>query len=186
MLFADIVGFSRLKEENLPCLWQFLTFLHAQLEQSCRRPDLVESWGDALYVVQPTASDMLHYAFALQRGFAACRPADFGLPYPLQVRVGLHAGPVYAGVHPLTGRDMIYGSHVSRTARIEPVTVPGQIYTSQQFVALLTVEESARRHRELFLGDVTAIWYHCTYLGIQNLAKNYGSQPVYHLRAAAG
>ncbi|MBF0157908.1 MAG: adenylate/guanylate cyclase domain-containing protein [Magnetococcales bacterium] len=185
MLFADIVGFSKLKEEDLPGLWRFLATIHEQLLQQCAIPDLVESWGDALYVVQSSASDMLRYAFALQQGFSACHPADFGLPYPLQLRIGLHAGPVYTGVHPLTGREMIYGSHVSRTARIEPVTVPGQIYASQQFVALLTMEESAPQHRQLSLGQSYPPWYFCTYLGVQNLAKNYGSQPVYHLRAVA-
>ncbi|NGZ27402.1 MAG: adenylate/guanylate cyclase domain-containing protein [Magnetococcales bacterium] len=183
MLFADIVGFSKLGEEDLPGLWRFLAALNNVLEAQCQTPDLVESWGDALYVVQSSASDLLHYAFTLQQGFSNSNPGNFGLSKPLQLRIGLHAGPVFAGVHPLTGRNMIYGSHVSRTARIEPVTVPGQIYCSQQFVALLTMEESTRQHRLLSMGELYTQWYDCTYLGIQHLAKNYGSQPVYHLRA---
>jgi pilus assembly protein FimV len=71
---------------------------------------------------------------------------------------------------------------VSRTARIEPVTVPGEIYASQQFVALLTAEENAVRHERQMTGERYAPWYRCEYLGIQALAKNYGDQPVYHLR----
>lgn len=186
MLFADIVGFSKLREEDLPGLWRMLAFIGEKLGAACTTPDLVESWGDALYVVMPTASDLLRYAFALQAGFGSCSPRDFDLPYTLQLRVGLHAGPVYEGVHPLTGRGMIYGSHVSRTARIEPVTVPGQIYASQQFVAMLTMEESGRVHRQSSVGETPEAWYRCAYLGIQALAKKYGSQPVYHLRPMTG
>ncbi|MCA3226419.1 MAG: hypothetical protein ING52_13105 [Burkholderiales bacterium] len=182
MLFGDIVGFSKLSEESLPGLWQLLEDLKASIEPGCRRPGLVESWGDALYVVMPDARSLLEYAFALQQGFAAADPLAYRLPHPLMWRIGLHAGPVFEGRHPLTGRTIIYGSHVSRTARIEPVTVPGEIYASQQFVALLTAEENAVRHERQMTGERYAPWYRCEYLGIQALAKNYGDQPVYHLR----
>lgn len=185
MLFADIVGFSKLREEELPGLWRFLAEVKAAADAHCRAPDLVESWGDALYVVMPNACDLVRYAFALQAAFAAMDPARYGLSAPLRLRVGLHAGPVYEGHHPLTGKPIVYGSHVSRTARIEPVTVPGQIYASQQCVALLTAEESVLRYEAEMTGADYACWYACDYLGNQPLAKKYGKQPVYHLRPVA-
>ncbi len=186
MLFADIVGFSKLREEELPGLWRFLDKIRALAEARCCVPDLIESWGDALYVVMPTARSMLDYAFLLQEAFGAMSADDYNLSAPLQLRVGLHAGPVYEGFHPLTGKAIIYGSHVSRTARIEPVTVPGQIYGSQQFVALLTAEESVLLHEREMTGENYNSWFACDYLGNQPLAKKYGSQPVYHLRPAIG
>lgn len=179
LLFADIQGFSKLREEDLPGLWGYLAAVKEQLDRDCAPPDLVESWGDALYVVMPGARAMLRYAFALQDCFARLDPRAHGLPHPLSLRVGLHAGPVYTGQHPLTGRPIVYGSHVSRTARIEPVTVPGHVYASQQFVALLTAEETAfRAERE---AAAPPAWYACEYLGILQLAKKYGNAPVYHL-----
>lgn len=179
LLFADIQGFSKLREEDLPGLWGYLAAVKEQLDRDCAPPDLVESWGDALYVVMPSARAMLRYAFALQDCFTCLDPRAHGLPHPLSLRVGLHAGPVYTGRHPLTGRPIVYGSHVSRTARIEPVTVPGHVYASQQFVALLTAEETAfRAERE---AAATPAWYACEYLGILQLAKKYGNAPVYHL-----
>jgi class 3 adenylate cyclase len=182
MLFADIVGFSKLQEEHLPQLWRFLEDMKAVLSDNCPQPDLIESWGDALYVVMPNARSMLQFAFNLQYGFAIAEPQRYSFPDQLQVRIGLHAGPVFEGQHPLTGRDIIYGAHVSRAARIEPITVPGQIYASQQFVALLTAEDNAFRHKQEMTGQPYQKDYHCEYVGNQPLAKNYGNQPVYHLR----
>ncbi len=182
MLFADIVGFSKLQEEELPGLWRLLQVIYNMLDKRCSRPELTESWGDALYIVMPTAREMLSYAFVLQEGFANLDVSAYRLAQPLQIRIALHTGPVYRGRHPFTGREIIYGSHVSRAARIEPVTIPGQIYASQQFVATLTSEESAFAHASALTGDDYRPWYVCAYIGDQPLAKQYGNQPVYHLR----
>lgn len=183
MLFADIVGFSKLEEEALPGLWSLLAEIKQGLDARCRPPELLESWVDALYVVMSGARELLAYAFELQDAFGGIDLDRHGLGQrPLQLRVGLHAGPVFQGVHPLTGRAIVYGSHVSRAARIEPVTVPGQIYASQQFVAMLRAEEHANLHESRMTGGEYLPWFGCAYLGNQALAKNYGRQPVYHLR----
>ena len=181
MLFADLVGFSKLREEELPELWRYLARVQQRLAEVCTPPDLVESWGDALYVVMSSARALLRYAFALLDCFSRMDPRAYGLPEHLSLRIGLHAGPVYTGQHPLTGRPIVYGSHVSRTARIEPITLPGKVYASQQFVALLTAEETAHCAAQPAEGLSPSPWYACEYLGYQPLAKNYGNTPVYHL-----
>lgn len=181
MLFADLVGFSKLHEEELPGLWSYLAKIQQRLDAISTPPDLVESWGDALYVVMSSARALLRHAFALQDSFIRLDPRLHGLPDHLSLRIGLHAGPVYTGQHPLTGRPIVYGSHVSRTARIEPITLPGNIYASQQFVALLTAEEGAHCAEQASRGKPCSPWYACEYLGYQQLAKDYGNTPVYHL-----
>ncbi len=181
LLFADLVGFSKLREEELPGFWDYLGLIQRRLTGISTPPDLVESWGDALYVVMSSARALLRYAFALQDGFSRLDPRAQGLPEHLSLRIGLHAGPVYTGQHPLTGHPMVYGSHVSRTARIEPITLPGKVYASQQFVALLTAEETAHAADQASRGRPASPWYACEYLGYQNLAKGYGKMPVYHL-----
>lgn len=181
LLFADIVGFSKLGEEHLPRLWELLTELRAAADRETTEPELVESWGDALYVAMASARAMLAYAFALDGTLATSDWPAHGLPRPLQMRIGLHAGPVYTAHNPLTGRTNVFGSHVNRAARIEPVTVPGQIYASEQFVALLTAEEDAYRHQQLMTGGPYAPWYQCEALGNLSLAKGYGDQVVYRL-----
>ncbi len=59
-----------------------------------------------------------------------------GLPAELSLRIGLHAGPVYVGRDLITGARNFFGTHVSRAARIEPITPPGQVYASEAFAAL--------------------------------------------------
>lgn len=181
LMFADMVGFSKLTDRDLPGLWTFLAETR-RFTEGCE-PDLLEAWGDALYVSFSRARDILRFAFGIQQAFQVLDPQEFGLPRRIQLRTALHAGPVYDGAHPLTGRKMFYGSHVSRAARLEPVTVSGEIYATHQFVALLTTEERAELHAAQMTGSPYRPWYACDYLGIMSLAKGYGTQPVYHLRS---
>jgi class 3 adenylate cyclase len=58
------------------------------------------------------------------------------MPADLNLRIALHAGPVYEFNDPVTGSRSYSGTHVSRAARIEPVTPPGQVYASKAFAAL--------------------------------------------------
>ncbi len=146
MLFADIVGFSKLREEHMPAFWSFMRAVEARMGRTREIPLLVESWGDALYVAADGARALADYAMTLKNAMSDIEGADHGLPTDLQLRIGLHAGPVFEGENPLTGRKIVYGSHVNRAARIEPVALPGNIYASHQFVALLEREESAARN----------------------------------------
>ena len=183
MLFVDIVGFSKLTEESLPQLWRFLGRLNEQVQLSNDnvKIDLIESWGDALYVVSSTARTILEIAFSLKQGFEQLDIEEYGFGSGLDIRVGLHSGPVFVGTHPFTAKPIVYGSHVSRAARIEPITVPGEIFASQQFVAMLSVEEQAVRNESDMTGEIYSPWYHCEYVGTLPLAKAYGTQPIYHI-----
>jgi class 3 adenylate cyclase len=93
----------------------------------------------------------------------------------LSVRIALHAGPVFEVVDPITRRLNVYGAHVNRTARMEPVTVPGSVYVSEQFVGMLAAE----RIESGIPGNTAFAW---DYVGQLSLAKNFGVQRVYQLR----
>lgn len=180
MLFADIVGYSKLSEAELPFFWRFMDALAEIMTHGAPAPDLLDSWGDALYVVHKNAHDMAEYSLALVQAFASLDACSFGLRNPLSVRIGLHAGPVFTGVHPFTGRSNIYGGQVNRAARIEPISKPGNIYASEQFVASLVAEESLREDEREPMGLATGD-FTFEYLGTLELAKNYGRQAVYLL-----
>lgn len=185
MLFADIVGYSRLREADLPAFWRYMKQLAAYLKSHTSAPVLIESWGDALYVVHENPRETADYALALIHAFASLDGASHGLPEALNVRIGLHAGPVFSGIHPLTGNAIIYGSQVTLAARIEPIGRPGNIYASEQFVAALIASESLREGKREDMESLASD-YEFEYLGTQELAKNYGRQAVYLLRAAPG
>jgi adenylate cyclase len=64
------------------------------------------------------------------------------------------------------------GSHVSRTARIEPVTPAAAVYVTEPFAAALMLE---REHG-----------FACDYVGHMPAAKDYGRLRMYRLRRTDG
>jgi class 3 adenylate cyclase/tetratricopeptide (TPR) repeat protein len=184
MLFADVVGFSKIHEDSVPhFMYTFLQQVAAQLNQLPVQPLRLNTWGDAIFAVMETALPMVDYALTLQKVVCSTDWVALGLPDQMSIRIGLHAGPVFEGNDPITGRPNYYGSHVNRAARIEPVTVPGHVYASQQFVALLTSE---LRPVSCDPRDPNCQWpFACDYLGRLNLAKNFGIIPVYRIRGTS-
>jgi class 3 adenylate cyclase len=168
MLFADVKDFSKLREENSPRF--FLRFLHQVddvLRSLAQPPTFSNTWGDGLYMVFHQAADCAEAALSLLERAAQMDCRDLGLGETTPVRIGVHAGPVFGGVDPIIGKKSYLGSHVTRAARIEPVTIPGCAYASEQFAALLAVQP-----RQDFV---------CEYIGIEPLAKQYDRCPLYRL-----
>lgn len=182
MLFADIVHYSKMKEQELPAVFDFLDAVNKLMAKDNPQLDLIESWGDALYVSMTGAIAMADYAFLLCNAMLSIDHTEYGLSVRPELRIGLHVGPVFESVHPLTGRKIIFGQHVSRAARIEPITVPGEIYTSEHFVAVLKAEENAARHEAMSTGEEFVEKNIPEYIGIMALPKSFGNQAVYHLR----
>jgi class 3 adenylate cyclase len=169
ILFADAVGFSKLTEAEVPRFVQH--FLGAIAQLSNRFADSImakNTWGDGLYFV---FSDIDHAGnFALQLADLVTKQnwEEKGLPQGLNLRIALHAGPVYEFEDPVTGNRNYSGAHVSRAARIEPIAPPSQVYASEAFAAL----SAAQRTQD----------FTCDYVGQTPMAKGYGTLPMYHVR----
>ena len=169
ILFADAVGFSKLTEQEIPrFVKHFLGMIADSLATSRHAPLVQNTWGDGLYCVFSNVGDAGQFALDLCDRVGGTDWAEKGLPENLSLRIALHAAPVYSCVDPVTQQPNYLGVHVSRAARIEPITPPGQIYASQAFAALA----SAQRVSE----------FTCDYVGQTSLAKGYGTYPTYHLR----
>lgn len=168
LLFADFAGYSRLHDAYAPLFQgRFWAIAAAELEASSFKPLLANTWGDALYIVFDAPRDGAEFALGL---LARMRAEDWtaaGLPATSQIRIALHAGPVFCGLDPIIGRDNFFGSSVTRAARIEPVTPPGTVYTSEAFAATL----AATGARD----------YALEYVGRLALAKGYGESRIYRL-----
>ena len=139
MLFADVKGFSKLTDEQLPpfaehVLGALAEVLDNHTDSICHR----NSWGDALYVVLTDAVSAAACALDLQGAMGAVELSALGLPGHLALRLGGHLGPVFPVQDPVIGVRAYMGSHVSRTARIEPVTPPGAVFVTEPFAAALT------------------------------------------------
>ena len=185
MMFCDIAGYSRLAEEYVPVYLDFLRMLRDGLAASGLDPKFINTWGDAIFVVMDKATPLAEYALTLQETATHASEALKGrLPHRLNLRISLHTGPVFEEVDPICNRMNFYGSHINRAARLEPVTVIGHVYATQQFVAVLTAEQSAMR-AEAGGGDGFIERYVPEYVGQLSLAKDFGRQVVYHLRRKA-
>jgi class 3 adenylate cyclase len=172
LLFADAKGFSGLKEDQIPAFVdQFLGMVGDVLGRSANPPLLKNTWGDGLYFVFGSVRDAGLFALELQGAIATTDWSRSGLPSELSLRTGLHAGPAYACQDPVTQRLNYFGAHVSRAARIEPITPVGQVYASGAFAALARAE-GVREFR-------------CEYVGRTPLAKKYGTLPMYVVRRRA-
>lgn len=171
MLFADMVGYSRLAERDTPAfITHFLGMIAGIVEQSEMPPGFVNTWGDGLFMEFDDVAVGARFALRLRDAVARSNWAARGLPEGTAIRIGMHTGPVFRGFDPLIGRDNYFGSHVVRAARIEPVTAPGAIYVSAELAFVL-----AARGVSDFAAD---------YLGVLPLAKGYGSGRLYRLRDA--
>jgi class 3 adenylate cyclase len=169
MLFADLVGFGALKEEQIPhYINGYLSGLADNLKRSRHKPLFQNMWGDALFFVFDDLVPAAEYALELRDFVDTTDWEQRHLPADLRIRIGLHAGPVFGAREPILNRTNYFGTHVNRAARIEPITNPGNVYASEQFAALLM----ARSDHEL----------ECRYVGIIVLPKKAGRYPIYHVK----
>jgi hypothetical protein len=169
MLFADALNFSKLSEEQIPLFVRHFLGAVGELVMRCTpAPLLRNTWGDGIYIVFAGVGEAGRFALDLCERVNTTRWADMGLPPELNLRIALHAGPAYACTDPVTSAPNFIGTHVSRAARIEPITPPGQVYASQAFAALAEAQ------------GVTE--FTCDYVGQTPLAKKYGTFPTYHVR----
>jgi class 3 adenylate cyclase len=169
MLFADMVGYSALSEDQIPTfVAQFLGSVAGLNARTGHRPEHVETSGDGLYMVFAGVAEAAHYALELGALVRAIDWVAHGLPGRTQLRIALHCGPVYCGRNPVTGSPLYTGPHTSRTARIEPITPPGQVYASSAFAAVAAA--------------VGVEGLSMSYVGRMPLPKGYGTLPLYHVR----
>ncbi len=170
LLFADAVGFSKLTEPEVP---RFMQHFLGPIAELCKKFNGAllhkNTWGDGLYFVFNDVDQAGKFALELANLVATTKWEEKGLRPGLSLRIGLHAGPVYEFNDPITGLRSYSGTHVSRAARIEPITPPGQVYASESFAAL-----SAPRRDSTFT---------CDYVGQTPMAKSYGTLPTYHVRS---
>lgn len=172
MLFADAVGFSQLTEAQLPAFFSDFQAVVARLiRNSGYRPEVADTWGDGLYLVFRTVEDAGRFSLELRDRIRSVDWTAAGLPESLSLRIGLHAGPVYRCKDPITGEPTFIGTNVTRTARLEPITPPGEVYTSADFAALAAAE------------NVNG--FSCEYKGIIPAAKGFGDFPTYVLKPRA-
>jgi class 3 adenylate cyclase len=169
MLFADLAGFSSLREEQIPFfIKNYLGSVAGSLRNTKHRPIFKNIWGDALYFVFNDLISAAEYALELRDLLKEKNWKSLYLSENLSIRIGLHVGPVFGAKEPILKKINYFGRHVNRAARIEPITNPGNVYASEQFAALLISHPQNRLE--------------CIYVGVIVLPKKFGTYPIYLIK----
>jgi class 3 adenylate cyclase len=167
LLFGDFKGFSKLPDRLLPAYVEQVLGTVQSVVQNYNVA-VRNTWGDAVYLVLEDVAEAADCALSMQRAVRAIDWDAIGFPAPLQLRLGGHYGPVYRAIDPILKTTTYVGAHVSRAARIEPVTPPGGVYVTEQFATKLALSHGDR--------------FECDYVGVRDLPKNYGRLPLHLVR----
>lgn len=144
MLFADVQGFSKLSENQIPLfLEKILTPLAAVAKESNGRRLHVNTWGDGLFMVLDGIETAAKIACALQSAYRTIDLRECGLPEDMALRIGGHYGPSHILKDPYLQQDGFFGREVTIAARIEQSTVPGSIFVSEPFACALAARAVA-------------------------------------------
>ncbi len=199
MLFADIVGYSKLTEKVIPeFVGTFLGRVSCLVATSKSAPCSINTWGDGIFAVFDFAHDAGRFALELIELVAGETEKkewlDKGLyweenlpghpkpiKHPLNLRIGLHCGPVVMHYDPIVRRLGFTGVHVNRAARIEPIAQPGEIFASEEFAAMAELGDEIQLCRSSPDGDIGS-GFICEYAGTMQLSKGYpGRYRIYRV-----
>ncbi len=125
VLFADVVGYSRLMSENELDTYNALKSLISHLEETCARFQgrVVEVRGDGILALFETATSAVEFGVELHR-IASQHNQDRAENQRINFRAGVHLGEI------LIDDRGIHGDNVNIAARLQEIAEPERVYVS--------------------------------------------------------
>lgn len=167
ILFADLKAYSKMPESEVPL---YVSKFLSEAGALCDAEPSIQfrnSWGDAFYLVFDSVPAAARFAKRLRSFVTDTDWREHGFSQNFEIRISLHAGPLFIFEDPVLHTQTYSGQHTSRGARIEPITDEGQIFVSEPFACLAAGENAADLEFE--------------YLGRRSLSKKYGEEGLFML-----
>jgi adenylate cyclase len=126
IMFADVVGYSRLTGQDEVGTWRRLRLLLRDVvrpEVTTRAGRIVRLKGDGILVEFPSAVEAVASAVALQQAMAL-RNLNSADVQRIELRIGINLGDV------ITNDEDVHGDGVNIACRLEPLAEPGGICIS--------------------------------------------------------
>jgi adenylate cyclase len=165
LLFADFRKFARLTERQFPEFWNYLLAdVARQLSEHKGAILYRNTWGDAFFLVLADAATAAQLALLIQESL---KHIQDGREHKLDLRIGLHHGPVYRGWDPVCEERTFYGAQVVKAARAEPMAPAGEVVVTEPLAAMLALTARDR--------------FSCNYVGQVKFPKDYGEYRMYRL-----
>ncbi|HIJ82674.1 MAG: hypothetical protein HW380_3921 [Magnetococcales bacterium] len=170
IVFSDLKNFSKLNEAQLKEFFKTLNpKLFEKVEGLVKKTLVINTWGDGLVAIFEDGPVAVEFLFTYRKFFSDFNFGQVNLP-PLIPRIGAHFGEFTLFPDPILKRNNAIGTNINTTARIEPITRPGEIFVTQDFVdAIERLREPVREIKFDSLGQFP-------------LAKNFGRLDLYRLR----
>ncbi|MFA3916264.1 adenylate/guanylate cyclase domain-containing protein [Ruegeria hyattellae] len=162
VLFADVVGYSRLMGQNEVDTYSALKSLLVRLEDACRKFDghVAEIRGDGVLALFDTASSAVRFAVELHR-IADENNKTREEDQRIHFRAGVHLGEI------MTDERGVHGDIVNIASRLQEIAEPGRVCVSA------TVYEQIRNR----------LRYGYEFLGPQTLKNIANPIPTYCVRS---
>lgn len=169
IVFSDLKGFSKLTEPELRLFFRnVLQDLSVELKPYLERATVWNTWGDAIVAVFDSGATAVDMLLTYRDFFKEYKYNKIGIS-SLSPRIAGHYGEFELFHDPLLGRKNVIGTHVNTTARIEPITRPGEIFVTKQFKD--AIDQLAEKLGHISFGE----------LGNIELAKNFGEREIFRL-----
>lgn len=168
-IFGDLSAFSRLHDEHLPVFVNVvMAAIGRVLDELADHVLFRNTWGDGIFVIADDAPSGAEIGLRIQEALSGLDLERLDLPGDMGMRISGHVGPLLVLPDPVRGGDGYMGRELTRAARIEPRTPPGEVYVTRAFGALLALDSEARIGAE-YVGHITT-------------AKQFETVPMYVLR----
>jgi len=133
VIFTDIEKYSTLKDADLKIYFnKVIPVVSEQLKEYKDAAIIWNTWGDAIFAIYDKAEMAINMALAYRESFSKINFEEFGIR-KLNPRIAGNFGEFELIYDPVSGKQNVHGTLVNITARIEPVTTPGEIFVTKEF-----------------------------------------------------